>query len=115
MLRDGALLCSIKGIIKGDVSNFRLISDKNLLYQHFVQHLVKILKTFHFVQKCTHLECQWNVLFYYFPHIYPKFGCHGNWNLKELFPKSGTCENIRPMDMISSNRMKISCLDQKIS
>ena len=80
LLQDGALLCS-KGIIKGDMSNFRLISDKNLFYQLFVQNLVKILKTFHFVQKCTHLECQWTILFYFFPHIYPTFGCHGNRNL----------------------------------
>ena len=72
MLQDGALLC-FKGINKGDMSNFRLISDKNLLCQLVVQNLVKILKTFHFVQKCTHLECQWNVLFSYVPHIYPKF------------------------------------------
>ena len=50
MLRDGALLCS-KCIIKGDMGNFRVISDKNLFYQLFVQNLVKILKTFHFVQK----------------------------------------------------------------
>ena len=77
MLQDGALLC-FKGIIKEDMSNFRLISDKNLSYQ---QNLVKILKTFHFVQKYANLECQWNVLFYYFPNIYPNFGCHGNWNL----------------------------------
>ena len=40
MLQDGALLCS-KGIIKGDMSNFRLISDKNLFYQLFVHNLVK--------------------------------------------------------------------------
>ena len=79
MPQDGALLCST-GIIKGDMGNFRLISDKNLLYQLFVQNLVEILKTFHFVQKCTHLECQWNVLFYYFPYIYPKVSYHGNWN-----------------------------------
>ena len=71
MLHDWALLC-IKGIIKGDMSNFRLISDKNLLYQLFVQNLVKILKTFHFVQECTHLECQWNVLFSYVP-LYTQF------------------------------------------
>ena len=44
ILQDGALLCS-KGIVKGDMSNFRLISDKNLFYQLFVQNLVKILKT----------------------------------------------------------------------
>ena len=79
MLQDGALLCST-GIIKGDMSNFRLISDKNLLYQLLVQNSVEILKTFNFVQKCTHLECQWNVLFYYFPYIHPKFCCHRNWN-----------------------------------
>ena len=79
MLQDGALLC-FKGINKGDMSNFRLISDKHLVCQLFVQNLVKILKTFHFVQKCTHLESQWNVLFSYVPHIYKQFGCHGNWN-----------------------------------
>ena len=38
------------------MSNFRLISDKNLLYQLFVQNLVKILNTFHLVQKC-HTRC----------------------------------------------------------
>ena len=67
MLQDGALLC-FKGINKGDMSNFRLISETKLLCQLFVQNLVKILKTFHFVQKCTHLECQWNVFPIYTKH-----------------------------------------------
>ena len=79
MPQAGAFLCST-GIIKGDMSNYRLISVKYVLYQLFVKNLVKILKTFHFVKNCTHLECQWNVLYYYFGHIYLKFGCHGNWN-----------------------------------
>ena len=52
----GALLC-FKGIVKGDMSNFRLITDKNLLYQLFVQNLVKILKTFHFFRNVP----IWNV------------------------------------------------------
>ena len=65
MPQDEALLC-----FKGFIRNFRIISDKNLSYQRFVQNLVKILKIFHFVQKCTHFECQWNVLFYYMYPIY---------------------------------------------
>ena len=88
MLQDGALLCST-GIIKGDMSNFRLISDKNLLYQLFVQNLVEILKTFHFVQKCTHLECQWNVLFYYFPIYTQNLVAMETGIFRNFYPKVG--------------------------
>ena len=62
------------------MSNIRQITVKNLLYQVFVQNLIEILKTFHFVQKCTHLECQWNVLCFppYIPNIWLP------WNLEFL-------------------------------
>ena len=94
MPQDGTLLCS-KGIIKGDRSNFRLISDKNLFYQLFVTNLLKILKTFHFVQRCTHLQCQWNVLFYYFPDIIiPKIWLPWKLEFIKGSPKSGTYGNI---------------------
>ena len=77
----------------------------------------RILKTFHFLRKFTHLECQLNVCLRNLHQSYSNFDCHGKHKVGKFFLKD-VASSYRGEkwfeDISGPNRIKITFLHQKM-